>query len=145
MNTDRDPRDDLDEPFYPRTAVDMRKVYRERFEEWWNSLDPPSCYNGLALEKQSAYFVWMAAEENNSDVLDWASESMDATCELRHRIAYEEACYMLFLLTGRDSFSFRLEDYLDWLRVNCENARRDYSNGTITITYSKPVEPRSLP
>lgn len=118
---------------------------RKRFHTWWESLSPPASYQGVPLEKQAAFAVWMAAEENNEDLLQTCYESMEATCDLRHRVAYEEACYLLFLVTGKDSYSFQHNDYLEWLRVNCESARREYSNGTITITYSKPAEPRSLP
>lgn len=138
---ERDPRDDRDFPLASTSPEALKDIHRRRFYEWWDALSPPGCVNGFSLEKQTAFATWMAAHEECCELVDDLYDSCKVTNELVNKTAYEEACYAIYKLSGKKAFTFNLSEYIDWLEYHCENSRREYDHGTVTIAYDTPENP----
>ena len=141
----RDPRDDMPLPFEPGNPEGLHEIIQRRFIEWWEDLGTPAFFNGIPLDKDTAFATWMAMQEEVGELVQILYDSCQASNQLNRDKAYEEACYVIHHMTGKNTFSFHLEDFISWFEYNCSNPRREYDNGTITITFDKPeVTPRPL-
>ena len=138
---DLDPRDDMPLPYEPGKPEGLHQLIQRRFNEWWEELGTPAFFNGIPMDKDTAFATWMAMQEEVGELVNMVYESCQASNQLTQEKAYEETCYIINRLSGKQSFSFNLEEYINWLEYHCENARREYGSATVTITFDTPTNP----
>lgn len=132
--SNRDPREDMGLPYDPDTPEGFADMMRHHFDKWWNALDPPGSYQGASLEEDAARATWNAAGEYFWDHLEMVYDCMKGSADVWSQKALEEAGYLVKQL-GSDAYSFKLNDFLDWQGEHGEHVRREYDDGTITITF----------
>ena len=139
---DRDPRDDMGLPYDPDTPEGFAEMMQHHFDKWWDSLDPPGSIMGVSLEKETARATWNAAGDHFWHHLEMVYDCMKGSAEVWKQNAHEEAGYIVSQLAG-DSYSFKLEDFMDWQAKHGEHVRREYDHDTITITFRPKPESAS--
>ena len=136
---ERDPRDDMGLPYDPDTPEEFANIIRDDFEKWWNELDPPGSVGGVSLERETALATWNASVEYFWHHLELVYDTMKGSSEVWKEKAWEEAAYAVSQFSG-DSFSFKLDDYMKWHDEHAQHVRREYNNGTVTITFRPPSD-----
>lgn len=140
--SNRDPRDDMDLPYDPDTPEGFVEKMQDHFDQWWDSLNPPGSFNGVSLEKETARVAWNASGEQFWHHLEIVYDCMKGSTEVWNQQSLELAGYIITQFSG-DSYTYNLNDYMDWQAKHAEHLHREYNNDTVTITIRPNVAPES--
>ena len=116
----------------------VRAGEAERFQQWWDGLDPPSSYEGRSLNLDETRVVWLAACVQVWETLEFIHDSAHAHSDVTSTTADLELAYIVDR-HHNGKLTFKLNDLMDWSQQHEQDIQRSRNEDAITIWIEKPA------